>query len=225
MVNLKLIENGEIDNLRVVIYGASIYGNFIKSILETYDNIEVAGFIDDNKEAYSKFNGVDILGDFSKLEFLKKEDIHKVAFSIGYSNMTSRGELYHKIKGLGFDFLNVIHPSAIIDKNVNFGSGIFIRIGAVIDANVEVHDNVMIDIGTLLAHDVKIHENVFIAGGAMLAGFVEVNEGTFIGAGSTIIDRIKIGKNAVVGAGAVVVKDVPDNAVVLGVPARIVRYN
>ena len=44
-------------------------------------------------------------------------------------------------------------------------------------------------------------------------------------AGAKIVGDVKIGNNVVVGANAVVVKDVPDNAVVVGVPAKIVSYN
>jgi serine O-acetyltransferase len=46
-----------------------------------------------------------------------------------------------------------------------------------------------------------------------------------VGAGAKVLGRVRVGNNVVVGANAVVVKDVPDNCVVVGVPARIVRRN
>ena len=51
-----------------------------------------------------------------------------------------------------------------------------------------------------------------------------VLEGASIGSNATILCGITIGKNALVGAGAVVVKDVPDNAVVAGNPAKVIKY-
>ena len=211
--------------LKTLIYGASTYGKSMKSILESNNEIEVVGFIDDNKEKGTKFCGLDILGGFSELAKLKEQGIGSICFSIGYTNMKLRGELFRKIKKLGFEILNVIHPNAIIDKNVKLGSGIFIRIGAIIGEDVEIEDNVVIGAGSLISHNTKIHENVFIAGGTILSGFVEVHEGTFIGVGATIIDKITIGKNVIVGAGAVVIKNVPDNVVIVGVPAKVIRYN
>jgi len=58
-----------------------------------------------------------------------------------------------------------------------------------------------------------------------LAGNVEVGEGTHVGIGASVIQGVKIGKWATIGAGAVVIKDVPDFAVVVGSPARIIKYN
>ena len=52
---------------------------------------------------------------------------------------------------------------------------------------------------------------------------VIVEDGVLIGANAVVIEGIRIGKNAVVAAGAVVIEDVPENAVVAGSPARIVK--
>ena len=61
------------------------------------------------------------------------------------------------------------------------------------------------------------------APGATLAGSVKVGTGSHIGCGATVIQSVSIGRNAIVGAGAVVTADVADNAVVVGVPARILQ--
>lgn len=51
-----------------------------------------------------------------------------------------------------------------------------------------------------------------------------MGEKTLVGIGATVIPNVKIGKNVSIGAGTVVLQDVPDNAVVVGVPARIIKY-
>ena len=209
--------------LKAVIYGASSVGKSIKLILDNDDKIEVVGFIDDYKEKYSKFCDLDIIGNFSDLVKLKGE-VDCIFLGIGYTNMKLRGELFNKIKEMGFLTPNVIHPSALIENSAKLGSGDIILTGVIIDRNVEVGDNVLFYTGCIISHDVKIFNNVFFAPGVTVAGFVEVHEGTFIGAGSTIINNITIGKNAIVGAGSVVIKDVPDNAVVVGVPAKVIKY-
>src|ERR1700685_1167423 len=51
-----------------------------------------------------------------------------------------------------------------------------------------------------------------------------VRKGASIGSGTTILSKITVGNNAIVGAGSVVTKDVPDNAIVAGNPARFLRF-
>ena len=55
-------------------------------------------------------------------------------------------------------------------------------------------------------------------------GSIEIFDNCFIGANSTIMYNVKIGPNAIVAAGSVVTKDVPDNAVVVGNPAKVIKY-
>lgn len=67
----------------------------------------------------------------------------------------------------------------------------------------------------------KIRHQVTIAGGA--GGGATIGDDVQIGAGAKIIGPVRIGNRARIGANAVVVKDVPDDATVVGIPARVVR--
>ena len=66
-------------------------------------------------------------------------------------------------------------------------------------------------------------DNGFIGPGCSIAGRVEINENAFVGIGSTIVEKVTIGKNAIIGAGSVVLENVPDNSIVAGVPAKIIK--
>ena len=55
-----------------------------------------------------------------------------------------------------------------------------------------------------------------------MCGCIEVLDNVFIGSNSTILSGVKIGPNAIIGAGSVVTKDVPENSVVAGVPAKVI---
>jgi sugar O-acyltransferase (sialic acid O-acetyltransferase NeuD family) len=122
-------------------------------------------------------------------------------------------------------FTNAIHPSVIFSPFASMGKGNMILHGVIIQAQTRIGDHVILNTGVRIDHDNIIGDYVHIAPGAVLCGTVEVGEGTFIGAGSTIIPGKKIGAWAIVGAGSVVIQDVPDHAVVVGNPARVIRYN
>lgn len=56
-----------------------------------------------------------------------------------------------------------------------------------------------------------------------IPGPITIGSGVWIGINVTIIGPVKIGNNAVIGAGSIVIRDIPENAIVAGVPARIIR--
>ena len=69
-----------------------------------------------------------------------------------------------------------------------------------------------------------IGNGVHIMGAAAVCGLVKVGDCTTIGSNATVLPRVTIGRNCFIGAGAVVTHDVPDDAIVAGVPAKVIRY-
>ena len=122
-------------------------------------------------------------------------------------------------------FTNAIHRSAIISSSVTLGLGNMILHGAIVQAQSTIGNHVIINTGAQVDHDCVVEDYAHIAPRVVLCGNVTVGEGTLIGAGATVIPGKKIGKWATIGAGAVVVKDIPDFAVAVGHPARIIKTN
>jgi sugar O-acyltransferase (sialic acid O-acetyltransferase NeuD family) len=116
--------------------------------------------------------------------------------------------------------INAIHPSAVISGSVKMGDGIMIAANATINPMAEIGRGVICNTSTSIDHECIIGDFSHIAPGAVLCGNVQVGRNTFIGANSVIRQGIIIGNNVTIGAGTVVVKDIPDNATVIGNPAR-----
>jgi sugar O-acyltransferase (sialic acid O-acetyltransferase NeuD family) len=122
-------------------------------------------------------------------------------------------------------FANAIHPSSLISHYAVIGTGNMILHRTIIQAETRLGNHVIVNTGGNIDHDCVIDDFAHIGPGAILCGTVKVGEGALIGAGSIVIPGKKIGSWATVGAGAVVTSDIPDHAVAVGNPARIIKYN
>ena len=124
-----------------------------------------------------------------------------------------------------------IEPGAIIREQVTIGKNAVIMMGAILNIGAVVGEGTMIDMGAVLGGRATVGAHCHIGAGTVLAGVVEpasatpviVEDNVFMGANAVVIEGVHVGKNAVVAAGSVVIHDVPDNAVVAGVPARVIK--
>jgi len=128
-------------------------------------------------------------------------------------------------KSYGITFSSLIHPSAYRGSHESLGRGVVISPHAIIGPNVKIDSFTLINRGACIGHDTEIGEFCQINPNASIAGLVKIGDRTTIGIGATVIDKISIGVHSFVGAGAAVVKDVPDDVIVVGVPAKILKKN
>lgn len=107
-------------------------------------------------------------------------------------------------------------------NRVTFGKNVFINHSAILSASggIEFGDGVMLAPGVKIAtinHDYNNRHTIYSYGKVL------IKKNAWIGLGATITPGVTIGENAVVAAGSVVTKDVPHNAVVGGVPAKVIK--
>jgi UDP-perosamine 4-acetyltransferase len=112
----------------------------------------------------------------------------------------------------GYGFVTVVHPSAVIGREVALGAGAQVMAGAVVQTGARIGCNAILNTGCRIDHDCLIGDHAHIAPGAVLSGVVTVEDGVFIGAGASVIPGMRIGRGAMIGAGTVVVRDVPAGA-------------
>lgn len=132
----------------------------------------------------------------------------------------------------------LIGDGASIREGTRVGERSVIGRYVTINYNTQIGDRVKVQDHSWLAGEMTIEDDVFISGGVGTSndnaigrnGYQEddivgpyISKGAAIGVGANLLPGVRIGRNAIVGAGSVVTRDVPDNAVSMGVPAAVKR--
>jgi sugar O-acyltransferase (sialic acid O-acetyltransferase NeuD family) len=117
----------------------------------------------------------------------------------------------------------LVDPTAAVPPGWTPDAGTFVNGACAIGAAARVAEFVFINRGASVGHHSVVEAFASIGPGVTIAGQVTVGKGACLGAGAVVLPTITIGRNAVVGAGAVVTHDVPDHALVIGNPAKVVK--
>jgi hypothetical protein len=136
----------------------------------------------------------------------------------------NRQKVVQEAFGAGFrSGFSLIDPTVPRPRSLVHGSGLYVNAGCTLGAASEFGEWVFINRGASVGHHARFGDFVSIGPGAVLGGSVTVGRGSVVGAGAVLLPELKIGSNSVIGAGSIVNKDVPDNCLVLGVPAKVTR--
>jgi sugar O-acyltransferase (sialic acid O-acetyltransferase NeuD family) len=205
---------------KVFIVGA---GGFARETFDIYLDLnregDVLGFLEENcKKNGELLNGLPV-NDISYLNTVKasKNEI----LLIGAMGSTKRKRLLSKLESDGFQFDTVIHNSVIQSRWVKIGAGSIITPGVIMTCQVQLGKHVIVNLGSRIGHDVIIGDFTTLSPGAEIMGCAALGEQVYVGVNATVIDHVKVGKGAVIAAGAVVTKNVPEMALVAGVPAKV----
>ena len=143
----------------------------------------------------------------------------------GYHSPEELRRLMSELTGSQIDEGFGLFPSFFADcgKNLHIGKNVFINSGC----KFQDQGGIYIGDGALIGHNVVIatlnHDLVPEKRRGMYPRPVTVGKNVWIGSNSTICPGVTIGDNAVIGAGSVVTKDVPENMVAVGVPAKVIK--
>ncbi len=198
------------------LYGASGHAKVIVEILELL-NIPVHGLFDDNPDI-KELVGYPVLGPLKDYQVIPDSPF---LISIGNNAIRKKVSAQYPLKFTDA----LVHPRSTISPRASIGNGSVVMGHAIINANTHIGQHAIINTSASIDHDCHIGDIAHISPNATLAGGVTIGEGTHVGSGAIIIPGIKVGRWAIIGAGSVINHDVPDFAVVVGNPGRVIRKN
>ena len=155
--------------------------------------------------------GVSYLGDDDVVERYSPSEVCLVNGVGSISQPYLREKLFKKFKNLGYKFINVIHPFAVIAADVRLGEGVQVMAGAVLQSGSVIGDNVIVNTNVSVDHDCRIGQHVHLAPGVVVCGNVCVEELGHVGAGAKILQSVRVGAHALVSAGTLVKSDIKDS--------------
>nr|WP_315149710.1 acetyltransferase [uncultured Flavobacterium sp.] len=201
--------------INVIIVGSGAVAaevcSYISDINTTSNQkINVKGFLDDNPEKF-KLNARKykyehpFLGTTDSYEFNEESQ-----FILGFADINSRLAFLEKEVAKKMDFMNIIHPSAIIADTAVIGNGNLIYPNCIIGPNATIGNNNILTSYSFISHDCHIGNNNFFSTSG-LSGNVNVKDHNFFGIRVTVIPEISIGSNNLIQAGMTIDKNVSDN--------------
>lgn len=207
------------------IYGANGLGREILNLslsvnahTATWERIV---FIDDfSKESH--VNDAPVLS-FDVFQAKHPHQNAKIAIAVGEPSV--RKALRDKVAAAGYGLESLVHPSAFIGTGTSLGTGSIIQYGSFVSCHVMVGDNVLVQALASIGHDSSIGSDAVISSHVGISGNCSVGEQTYIGVNVPIKENTAIGAHTIVGMGAVVLRDIPENVIAVGNPARVVKNN
>jgi sugar O-acyltransferase (sialic acid O-acetyltransferase NeuD family) len=208
----------------IVVIGASGHAKVILDILERANTFRVIGLLDTFKEPGTEVMGYRVLGTEEEIHELRRShDVRGGIVAIGHNWV--RWRMVQRILELtpDFEFVNAIHPSARIARDVEIGRGVAIMAGVSVNPGTRIGDFCFVNTNASVDHDNVLGEYSCLQPNAATGGNVRIGAFSVISMGATVIQGVTIGCHTVIGAGATVLSDIPDRVVAYGTPCRVIR--
>lgn len=141
-------------------------------------------------------------------------------FVIAVGEPAHRIKFIREIKGRGYRFETLVHPTARLGSNTSIGDGTVVQWGSFISCDCRIGENCFLQPSCSVGHGCAIGDGCTVSTNVAISGDVTVGDGTYLAVGVSVLQGMRIGSNSVVGMGSVVLRDIPDNVIAMGNPAR-----
>ena len=211
---------GVTNRSRCVVYGAGGHGKVVADLVQLNPALNLLGFLDDSVAAGPGPLGFRILGGQAWLDADEAKGV-EVVFGLG-DNRT-RARVSEQLSAKGVRILTAIHPAAVVAGTASIGAGTVVMANATIAPDARIGKAAVINSGATADQGCEVGDYAHLSPNSSLGIGSTVGMGVLLGMGASVIPGINIGARSTVGAGAAVVKDLPEDCIAVGVPAKVTQ--
>lgn len=202
--------------------GAGGHGRVVRELVELQSGLTPVAFYDGERAKWGQIiDGTPVVGSVDELR-TSKRPVDALVVAIGLDNRR-RAKLFEEMTELGYEMVTVIHPHSAVSPATVTGRGFVGMAGIIVNPGTEIGDDVCVNTGASVDHDCQLGNHCSVFPNASVAGGVRIGRFACICQNASVNQYLSIGAGTIVGAGAVVLKDLPDDVVAVGVPARVIR--
>ena len=202
----------------IYILGSGGLAKEVYFLIKEINKFDVIAFIDieEKKNIIFTEKSVPVI---SEEDFLNQIHLITPKIAIGIGDPILIEKL--SIKFNDFDFPNLIHPNVVLDHdNISMGKGNILSPGVIMTTNIIIGDFNIFNLSVTIGHDVKIGNGNVFNPSVNISGQVKIDNSNLFGVGSIVLQEKSIGSNSTLGASALLTKNVEDNIVLVGIPAK-----
>lgn len=188
----------------------------VNAVAPTFD---LLGLLDDNAALHGELvGGTPVVG---PIETVHEHPDALVVLTTGRPDMyVSRRMIAERLDLDDARYATIVHPSATVGETCSVGAGSVVLAHTALTADATIGRHVSVMPQVVLPHDVVIEDFATIASGVRVGGSCVVGTGAYLGQASCLRETVQVGPHAMVGMGSVVLRDVPEERLWMGVPAR-----
>lgn len=208
----------------LVIIGAGGCGRELLQIAKDINKIEmkwnIKGFLDyDNTSLLNKICSISIIGNDESYCISDDDD-----FVCGIGDSVLREKIINKLSKKGANFVNLIHPTALISETSQIGKAVVVYPYSSISDNTIIGEGTLVNSHTSIGHDTIIGDYCTISSHCDITGRCVVGRGVFFGSTSNVVPYTKIGDKSYICAGSTVIGKIRSSVKIMGNPAKIVNF-
>ena len=206
----------------IILVGGGGHCKACIDVIELTEKFNIIGIIDKKEHLGKKLLSYKIFANDDNIpELIKNYDNFLITVGQIKDSLT-RVNLYRLLKKYNASLPIIISPKAYVSKHSFIEEGTIVMHNAFINAGAKIGKNCIINSNAIIEHDSNIGDFCHISTGCIVNGNCVINNNVFLGSNSVLKNNVKVMEDIIIGAGSVVTKDITDNGVYVGNPAKIV---